>query len=134
MLRALGEQEFGEGMQRGQAGVPGRNAVAAFAFQASQETDDPIGRDVVDHQRFDRAPAIGRGEPQEQDHTVAIASDRVTAHAAQRWKVFLEEADDRSAKVCGLVGLHDVASATMLPKAASKRLLASSRIVGTKWR
>ena len=83
---------------------------------------------------FDRPSAVSGSELQEQDQAVAIALDRMAAHTAERRKVLLEEADDRSAKAGRLIRLHADTSSTTSPKATSKRSLASWRIAGMKCR
>ena len=121
-------------MERGEPGVASGDAVLTGGFQEGEEAADPIGGDVGNLQRFDRPPTVGGGKLQKQDQGVAIALDRMAAHAAQRREVFLEKADDGSAKSGWGTGLHAGTSWTTSPKAASKRSLASWRMAGKKCR
>ena len=134
MVGVSSDEEARKGMQSGEPRIAGGDAVPTSGFQEGKEAADPIGSDVGNFQRFDRPSAVSGSELQEQDQAVAIALDRMAAHTAERRKVLLEEADDRSAKAGRLIRLHADTSSTTSPKATSKRSLASWRIAGMKCR
>jgi hypothetical protein len=99
------DEEARKGMQSGEPRIAGGDAVLTCGFQEGKEAADPIGSDVGNFQRLDRPYAVCGSELQEQDQAVAIALDRMAAHAAERRKVPLEEADDRPAKAGRLIRL-----------------------------
>lgn len=81
----LRRQELGQRMQSSQPRVARGYAVAAFLLQLREEAGDQVRAQHVDIQGFDRPPGVLRREAQEQNNGVAVASDRVTAHASLRW-------------------------------------------------
>ena len=63
-------------------------------------------RQVADLQRFDRLAGVRVDEVQEQNDGVAIAANRMDAHAALRGQVVLEEAHDARPRSIGVTRLH----------------------------
>src|ERR1019366_10690764 len=92
-----GDREPGEGVHRREPCIPGRDAVVTLLLQGGEKVAKPIGIDVANIEALDGSAVLYRSKTQKQYHRVAVASDRVGAHAAKCGKIFLEEARDASA-------------------------------------
>ena len=71
-----------KGMHGGQSDIAGRDAVPALSLQEGEEATDPISSDVSQFKGFDWPSAVLGSKPQEQNHAVTIALNRVATHVA----------------------------------------------------
>jgi hypothetical protein len=85
-------------MQCCQAGVACGNAVSPPVFESGQEMADLGRRQVIEVQPVDRSPAMLGGKPQVEHQGIAVAVNRVGAHAAQCGQVLLKETNDAAAE------------------------------------
>ena len=83
---------------------------------------------------LDSPLAFLRSESQQHHDRIAVAVDRVLAHATLRWQIFFEETHDRSAELCDLVAAHDRPPSTTWPNRWAKRSLASAASSSVHWR
>ena len=93
--------EAREGVDRGEARVSRRDAVAADLLEVVQERDDVVGSQVAEVELDDRSTVVRREEPQEEHEGVAIAADRVRAHAADPRQVVGKELAQRAGEGAG---------------------------------
>jgi hypothetical protein len=91
MLRIGRRDEPREGVDRREPGVPRRRAVAALAFQVLEESNDLLRRDVLEVESHDGKATTLCEETQEKRERVAIAANRMRAHAAYHRQVLSEK-------------------------------------------
>jgi len=96
VLRTRRRHKPGEGVDRGESGVPRRRAVPALAFQVLEKGDDRLRRDVLEVESHDGESTSLREKTEEERERIAIAADRVRAHAAYCRQVLGEEGAERT--------------------------------------
>jgi len=87
----LGRDVPEEGVDGGQADIARRGSAVAHRFEVLEEGRDGVGVEVREVECCNRTTAVGRRESQEEREAIAVAQDRVAAHAAQPGEVLGEE-------------------------------------------
>jgi hypothetical protein len=86
----MGANVSEECVNGGQSHIPRGYAVFSFLFQIDKERKDAIWLDIF-HIQIANIPVVVRSDKsKEQDHTVSIAVNRVSAHSAKPRKVVSE--------------------------------------------
>lgn len=82
--RFLRGQEAGEGVNRGQADIAGGGGHLPLLLQVVQKRHDAVDGQIGDVEGGDRSLRGAGQEAEEEREAVAVAADRMGAHAADR--------------------------------------------------
>src|SRR5438067_13869547 len=103
----LCRREAGQRMDGRQARIASPNAVVTRVLKKRDELSDRLRSEAMEVDLIWMSAGLAGNESQVQHDRIAVASNRMRAHAAQRWKIDLEELDQALTEIVGSGSFHE---------------------------